>query len=120
MSMLTRFVMVLFNSYKFKYRNVMEVAELIKRNILVLQNAPEKQEHFHLCFCEIPHLKHSLEFITSQNSLPYATAVWFLCFNQQLITVTSAQCFFAVNIFQVENLSYTWSVLRWVSGLCRK
>lgn len=68
------------NSYKFKYRNRVQVPELIKKNILVLTECPEKQEHYH-CSCKIPHPKHFLELIASQTNLSYGTVIWFLYFN---------------------------------------
>lgn len=68
------------NSYKFKYRNRVEVPELINRNILVLTGCPEKQEYYH-CYCKIPHPKLFLELIASQINLSYGTETWFLYFN---------------------------------------
>lgn len=109
------------NSYKFKYRNRVEVPELINRNILVLTGCPEKQEYYH-CYCKIPHPKLFLEppkltFLMEQR-LGFCTST--------LLALTTHHCdfcldfFFSMNILQVGILSYTWSMLKWVSELCRK
>lgn len=118
----SRFTLPL-NSYKFKYRNRVEVTELISRNILVLTECPEKQEYYH-CFCKIPHPKHYLELTASQTNLSYGTAIWFL-YTSTLLALRTHHCdfcldFFFMNIFHVEILRYTWGVSEWVSELCRK